>query len=253
MISEFPLFVFTTLAGLAAGAYIANAIFVGTDKDAKRPWLFPLVCIVLLGAGLLGCLGHLGRPLMFLNALSNPSSMISQEAYWSIAFGVVLLIDVILCFAKSSSPRVLRIVGAVAAAGLIVVMGNAYFTGYGVVAWTSWATWPLYLVGDLAMGTALLGVFHRELVAKPAFGWTAVVLDVLFVVTTVVAAATFSGLGSGFALFVVAAVVSVVGAVAAFLGLKGKLPVGAAAGVACVAMIAAVACARYCFYAACIL
>ena len=249
MISEFPLFVFTTLAGLAAGAYIASAIFVGTDKDAKHPWLFPLVCIVLLGAGLLGCLGHLGRPTMFLNALGNPSSMIAQEAYWSIAFGVVLLIDVILCFAKDSSPRALRVVGAVAAAGLIVVMGNAYFTGYGVVAWTSWATWPLYLVGDLAMGAALLGVFRRELVAASACGWTAVVLDVLFAATAVVEAVTFSGLGNGFALFIVAAVVSAVGAVAAFLGLKGKLPAGTAAVVACAAMIAAVACARYCFYA----
>ena len=41
MISEFPLFCFTTLAGLAAGAYAVNAFFPA-GKDSKRAWLFPL-------------------------------------------------------------------------------------------------------------------------------------------------------------------------------------------------------------------
>ena len=253
MISEFPLFVFTTLAGLAAGAYIVSAIFTASDKEEKRPWLFPLTCIVLLGVGLLGCLGHLGRPMMFLNALSNPSSMISQEAYWSIAFGILVLIDVILRFAKGTSPRALRIVGAVAGAGLIIVMGNAYFTGYGVETWANWATWPLYAVGDLAMGAALVSAFNKELVTRPAFGWTAVVLDVLFAVTAIAEAALFAGLGEDMALFVVAGVLSLAGAAVAFLGLKKKMGAGTAAVIGCVAMIVAVACARWCFYAASIL
>lgn len=253
MISEFPLFVFTTLAGLAAGAYVMDAIFDGRPQGTKRPWLFPLVCIVLLGVGLLGVLGHLGRPAMFLNALSNPTAMIAQEAYWSIAFGVLMVADLALCAAKGGSPRALRIVAAIAAAGLMVVMGNAYFTSYGVEAWASWATWPLYVVGDLAMGATLLAAFRRALVAKPAFGWTAVVLDVLFAATAAFEASRFAGLGQDAALFVVAAVVSLVGAVVALLGLKGKLGANVAAIVACVAMVVAVAAARYCFYAASIL
>ena len=78
MISEFPLFAFTTLAGLSGGAYVAAAVFGGADAgEKKRAWLLPLVCLVLLGLGLLGCLGHLGRPLMFMNALANPTSMIA--------------------------------------------------------------------------------------------------------------------------------------------------------------------------------
>ena len=194
MISELPLFVFTTLAGLAAGAYFVNAVFARKDKKDERPWLFSLICIVLLGVGLLGCLGHLGRPAMFLNALANPASMISQEAYWSIAFGVVMVIDLVLCFAKGACPRALRIVGAIAAAGLMAVMGNAYFTGHGVVVWANWLTWPLYLVGDLAMGAALVAAFDAELTRKPAFGWTTVVLDVLFAATAVAEAVSFAGL-----------------------------------------------------------
>ena len=80
MISEFSLFLFTTLGGLAAGAYVAAAIFPDVDRKPKRPWLFPLVCLALLGVGLLGVLGHLGRPERFLLAMSNPSSMIAEEA-----------------------------------------------------------------------------------------------------------------------------------------------------------------------------
>ena len=47
MISEFPLFLFTTLAGIAAGAYVVSVAFP-VGKDAKKAWLFPLVCLVLL-------------------------------------------------------------------------------------------------------------------------------------------------------------------------------------------------------------
>lgn len=252
MISEFPLFVFTTLAGLAAGASVVSAVFF-TKEEEKRSWMLPLACLVLLGVGLLGCLGHLGRPLMFLNALSNPSSMISQEAYWSIAFGALLVVDVVLCFVKGACPRVVRVIEAIAAAGLVVVMGNAYFTGYGVEAWTNVVTWPLYLVGDLAMGAALTSVFAPSLCTKPAFAYLAIALDVIFAVVSVVEFTGFSSLGHDAMLFGVAAVLSIIGAAISFAGAKGKFSPMAAAAATAVVMILAVALARYCFYAASIL
>lgn len=252
MISEFPLFVFTTLAGLAAGTSIVSAVFFPKD-EAKRSWVLPLVCLVLLGVGLLGCLGHLGRPLMFLNALSNPTSMISQEAYWSIAFGVLLVVDVVLCCVKGACPRVVRVVEAIAAAGLIIVMGNAYFTGYGVEAWANAATWPLYLAGDLAMGAALASVFAPKLCEKPAFAYLAVALDVIFAVVSIVEFTSFSNLGHDAMLFGIAAALSIVGAAISVAGVKSKLSPMATAAATAVVMVLAVAFARYCFYAASIL
>ena len=88
MISEFPLFLFTTLAGLAAGAYAVSAVFP-VGKDPKKAWLFPLVCGILLAVGLVGLPLHLGRPERMLIALTQPGAMIAQEAYWSMAFGVI--------------------------------------------------------------------------------------------------------------------------------------------------------------------
>ena len=162
MISEFPLFLFTTLAGVAAGAYVVSVAFP-VGKDAKNTWLFPLVCLVLLAVGLAGLPLHLGRPERLLVALSQPGAMIAQEAYWSIALGVILLIDLVISKTKGSSPRGLRIVGGIAELGLMLVMSNAYFVSIGVSAWASWQTFLLFILGDLAMGAALLALLESGL------------------------------------------------------------------------------------------
>ena len=103
-----PLLVFTTFAGLAAGAYAVDALCgngrAGSGAAAPaRPWLFPLVCLVLLGLGLCGTLLHLGQPLRFVNGMANPGSMIAQEAYWSIAFGAVIVVDLAVAKAKGDA------------------------------------------------------------------------------------------------------------------------------------------------------
>lgn len=200
MISEFPLFVFTTLAGLSAGAYVASAAFpvggrenagvalagkagglggpdgvgaagaVGADARGARPWLFPLVCLALLGLGLVGCLGHLARPALFLNALVNPRAGIAQEAYLSIAYGVLLLlVECIVVLRGKKSSRILSLACAVAAVGLTVVMGMAYLANLGTPAWVSWATVPLFVLGDALMGFALYPLFSGWAYRKTAF------------------------------------------------------------------------------------
>lgn len=90
-----PLLVFTTFAGFAAGAYAVDAV-CGNGREAKTPWLFPLVCVVLLGIGLCGTLAHLGQPLRFMNGMANPASGISQESYWAIALGIVIVVDLVI-------------------------------------------------------------------------------------------------------------------------------------------------------------
>ena len=250
MISEFPLFVFTTLAGLSGGAYVARAVFDSKDSEvgAKRAWLLPLVCLVLLGAGLLGCLGHLGRPLMFMNALANPTSMIAEEAYWSIAFGIVVLIDVALCLKKGACPRGLHIAGAVFACVLMAAMSNAYFSSHAVAAWTNLATWPMFIVGDLVMGFALYGAVATMAVEAKAVLPVAV-FGVLFALAAAGEAFVFVAAGADAALIVVGAVLAALGAAVALATKKDKRT----AVVVFVVLFAAVAIARYGFYAASIL
>lgn len=250
MISELPLFLFTTLAGLAAGAYIASAVFP-LGKDAKRPWLFPLVCLLLLGLGLLALPSHLEHPERMLAAFSQPGAMIAQEAYWSIAFAIVVLVDLIVSKVKGTLPRALRIVGAVAAAGLVVVMANAYFVSAGIPAWCSWQVFPLYIFGDLAMGAALLPLFEKTLMEKGSFVTTAGVLSLLAAVSMALEAVHFSSVDESMILLVIGAIVALVGAVLQFAAKAGKLSGENTKVYVFVCLFIGVAIARYGFYAAC--
>lgn len=251
MISEFPLFVFTTLGGLSAGAYIANAVFP-LDKERKNPWLFDLVCLVLLGLGLIGCLGHLERPAMFMNALANPAAGIAQEAYLSIVFGVLLLVDFIVVLAKRESPRALQIVGAVAAFGMTLVMGMAY-TGYlATPAWATPVTVPMFVLGDLVMGFALYAVFAKEAYAKVAFFGAIVALQALAAIAFALEAAHFSGVGLDPVPFIAAIVVAPVLSVVIASVARKKSSIGLAIAVFACSLVG-VCIVRWAFYAASIL
>ena len=245
MISEFPLFLFTTLAGLGGGAYALSAVFP-TGKDAKRAWLFPLVCLVLLGVGLIGLPLHLGHPERMFIALTQPGAMIAQEAYWSIALGIILLVDVVLCKTKGAAPRALRAVGAIAALGLMFVMANAYFASKAIAAWASWQTFPLFILGDLAMGAALLALFDADLAKDAKFVLVAAVLSAL-------EAVHFAGVGADMILLAIGAVAAVVAAIVQFVAKSGKIAPRTAAIAAFVCVFVGVALSRYGFYAACVL
>ena len=259
MISEFPLFTFTTLAGLAAGAYLIDVIFAlrGTKSEsagrAVKPWVFPLVCLILLGVGLIGCLAHLGRPERFMNALANPTAMIAQEAYWSIAFGMFALVDFIMGLMGKKTPNVVRIIGAVAGAGLMVVMSNAYFTAHGVGAWTHPLTWLLFLVGDLAMGAALVGALRSAVVQDSAFRIMALVLYCVVALATIGECVNFASHGHSVVPFAIAAVITAAGIVVDCVARNRKMKPEAVAIGVCVLIIIGVAISRYGFYMASII
>ncbi|MDO4442719.1 MAG: dimethyl sulfoxide reductase anchor subunit [Slackia sp.] len=264
MISEFPLFCFTTLAGLGAGAYAVNAVFP-MAKSSKRAWLFPFACMILLAIGLLGLPMHLGRPERMLIALTQPSAMIAQEAYWSIALGIVLLVDTLLVKFKGRAPRALSIVGAVFALVLMFVMGNAYFVSLAIPAWASWATFLLFVCGDFAMGAALAFLLDNVLSEgkgekeadtasrQTMFSNARIVLAALALVSLAIEAVHFSNVGLSFAPFAASAVIAAAGIGAIVAARMGKLTGKAAVWAEFVCLFAAVAIARYAFYAACVL
>lgn len=248
MISEFPLLVFTVFAGLAAGAYVAAAVFPPEGALKRRAWVLPVVCMVLLGIGLVGTLLHLQRPDRFLNAMANPLAPITQEAYWSIAFGVLLVVDVVVGAVRGRSPRALRVVGALAAVGLMAVTGLAYGSNYGVPAWCGWATFPLFFVGDVAMGFALYLVLERGRSGVSVLATVSAVAALLFAASCAGVAAQLAGAGAQWALAVAGCVLAAAGVAAGFLARKGGVPLVAAS---CACVLVAVVLVRYGFYAAC--
>ena len=259
-----PLLVFTTFAGLAAGAYAVDALCgngrAGVVESGAasapasapaRPWLFPLVCLVLLGVGLCGTLLHLGQPLRFVNGMANPGSMIAQEAYWSIAFGVIVLVDLVVAKVKGAAVRPVRWVGALVAVGLMVVTGLAYYQSLGLPVWSGAATVPLFLVGDLALGAGLCALLDRATLANGNLACANVACGIAFGIVLCAFGLHLARIGAdATGLLVASGIVGPLGAsLAAAATRAGTLsaPVG---GIAVCALAAAgVVLARFAFFA----
>ena len=137
--------------------------------------------------------------------------MIAEEAYWSIAFGALMLVDFVLLLRRGASPRAVRVVAAVAAGALMCVMGWAYFTSYGNPAWAAWQTLPLFVLGDLVMGSALWALMREGAYRSDAFAAAFAVLGALAVASIALIAAHFAGLGYGALPFAAAVVLVVAG------------------------------------------
>lgn len=251
MISEFLLFVFTTLGGIAAGLYLMGALFPRKDKDMAKAWLLPLTCLVLLGLGLLFVLFHLQQPQRFLNALANPTAGITLEAYFSMAFGLFVLIDCALLFFKKKDVRAVQLLGAVFGVGLTCVMGYQYLTSMNVPAWCSWQSLPFFVVLDIAMGAAVYPLFAKGIYGNGTYANASLAIQLAGAACLALEALHFAGVGLSPIPFAIGAAAL---AASAFFIVKAKAdPAGSNAFIVCALVIIGVVLARYAYYAASIL
>ena len=150
------LFLFTLLGGLAAGAYVFETCFQRTRKG-ERPWLVPLIVVVLFAIGMIAAATHvhsLSRAFASIGAGTvNFGSGMVKEVLLAGIFFILALIDLIITFVKKDSPFALRVIGAIAAVLVIVLMGTAYIDVYGNAVWSNApATVLTFVAGALAMG-----------------------------------------------------------------------------------------------------
>ena len=170
---EWPLVVFSTLAIMGAGL-LSTPLFAwaiaGTPALAAgaMPW-----GVVLLGAGLIVSVGHLGRPLRApLAPLGLGRSRLSAEI---VAAGAALVVGGVAAAMPYVSP-VLDLVAATAAVAFLVALGAVYSlpgqeTWRGAVAW-------MPLTTGLGFGAvSLTGHWGESLVAVGAFAAVALAVD----------------------------------------------------------------------------
>lgn len=251
MISEFPLFVFTTLGGLSAGLVMAMALFPATEKQ-ERPWLAPLTALVMLGVGMLGVLFHLKRPALFLLALRNPSAGITQEAYCGIVLGVLLLILLIVCWRKGQAPKWLIWTSAVVSLILTFIMGFAYMVNVGTPAWANWTTVPLFVIGDIAMGLALWAVLSKKVLENHTFTFTVIIILAVLAVIMLLTGLHFGSVGNNALLIYIGLIVAGGGGIAVAAAAQ-KAFANWQSGVLVACVIIGVCLSRWGFYAASIL
>lgn len=274
-IAEMPLALFTTLAPLGAGAFIALVLAFFTasfsDEQLKRIDRMTLIPAVVVLVGFAASFFHLASPLHAVGVFAGVgSSPLSNEILVGSVFVVLMAVYVILALAGKLHGGARKGLAAVVAAAAVVF---ACFTGLAYVMPTiaSWNTplAPVQLLGFALVGGMALGTFVLALAgsladaAKGPFKTAGVVVAVAgavlavgaFVAQVMGVNALENALVSGASLvdgavmwMAIAAICLVMAAVATVMALRGVNPVGVAAfavGFAAVGIFAA----RLVFYA----
>lgn len=246
MITEFALYLFTTLGGTAAGLYAASAVFPMRGKKANLA--VAIIPLALLAIGGCALLLHLGHPERMFNAFHNPQAGITMEGYAGMAFGAVVVIDLLLTWFKGSTPRAVRCIGALCGLALCFVMGLTYFNYISMPEWHQPITLCFFLLVDVAAGFALAGAINQQVDQTHAFNAVTIALALVAAVVIAVEGATFGSFGFSVTPFAIGAVLAIAAAVVAVFARKRSDAKLYWAVFAC--LFIGMAVARYAFYAA---
>lgn len=247
------LFAFTMLGGLAAGAYVFETVLRKT-RESARPWLVPLVVVVLFAAGLIAAATHVHSfahafDSLFCGTVNFGAGMVHEVAVSGLFF-VLALIDLIVVAVKKSTPYALRVVTAVVALVCIVLMGVAYIDILGNSVWCNApATVVSFVGGGLAMGLALFAVLDSEGFGTGISRVLGLVANIVLAVGIALEIMAFSEAGLDTMMQIAALIIAPV-ASCVLLGVATKATNARAVAIAiCVLSIVGVALSRWAFYA----
>lgn len=275
MMAELPLALFTTLAPIGAGAFIALAVAFFTtkfsDEQLKKIDRMTTIPVVVLVAGFICAFFHLASPMHAFGVFAGlGASPLSNELLAGVVFAVLAIVYWIVALAGKLGEGVRKGFAAVVAVMAIVF---ACFTGaaYMMETIVSWNTpmVPVAVLGFSLLGGVSLGVLVLALsgaledAAKGGFKMAAPVVLVVGLVLGVagllVQVMSVSGMGNALvdgADLVAAAsapmwigvVCMVVAAAAAFMALRNSKSTALAAAAPVLAIMGVFA-ARLAFYA----
>lgn len=275
MMAELPLALFTTLAPIGAGAFIALAVAFFTtkfsDEQLKKIDRMTTIPVVVLVAGFICSFFHLASPMHAFGVFAGlGASPLSNELLAGVVFAVLAIVYWVMALAGKLGEGARKGFAAVVAVMAIVF---ACFTGaaYMMETIVSWNTpmVPVAVLGFSLLGGVCLGVLVLALsgaledAAKGGFKMAAlavlVVGLVLGVAGLLVQVMSVSGMGNALvdgADLVAAAsapmwigvVCMVVAAVAAFMSLRNSKSTALAAAAPVLAIVG-VFVARLAFYA----
>ena len=275
MMAELPLALFTTLAPVGAGAFIALAVAFFTtkfsDEQLKKIDRMTTIPVVVLVAGFICAFFHLASPMHAFGVFAGlGASPLSNELLAGVVFAVLAIVYWIVALAGKLGEGARKGFAAVVAVMAVVF---ACFTGaaYMMETIASWNTpmVPVAVLGFSLLGGVSLGVLVLALsgaledAAKGGFKMAALVVLVIGLVLGVagllVQVMSVSGMGNALvdgADLVAAAsapmwigvVCMVVAAAAAFMALRNSKSTALAAAAPVLAIVGVFA-ARLAFYA----
>ena len=272
--AELPLALFTTLASIGAGAFIALAIAFTTakftDDQLKKIDKMTAIPVVIAIVGFICAAFHVANPLHALGVFAGiGASPLSNELVVGIVFMVVAIIYLIVALAGKlgGARKAFAIVVAILAIIFAVFMGLAYMIAT-VTSWNNFLV-PVQMLGYALLGgaavTALVLALSQATGEEQAAGYKSPLLGVTIVGAVLAiagllihvfmiagggnAVTTGTGLLAGAApLLVIGIVFIVIAAIELVRGLKKGMTTGIAARATIEAVIGVLA-ARLAFYA----
>ena len=272
--AELPLALFTTLASIGAGAFIALAIAFTTakftDDQLKKIDKMTAIPVVIAIVGFICAAFHVANPLHALGVFAGiGASPLSNELVVGIVFMVVAIIYLIVALAGKlgGARKAFAIVVAILAIIFAVFMGLAYMIAT-VTSWNNFLV-PVQMLGYALLGgaavTALVLALSQATGEEQAAGYKSPLLSVTIVGAVLAiagllihvfmiagggnAVTTGTGLLAGAApLLVIGIVFIVIAAIELVRGLKKGMTTGIAARATIEAVIGVLA-ARLAFYA----
>ena len=274
MMAEMPLALFTTLAPIGAGAFIALAVAFFTtkftDEQLKKIDRMTTIPVVVLVAGFICAFFHLASPMHAFGVFAGlGASPLSNELFAGVVFAVLAIVYWIVALAGKLGEGARKGFAAVVAVMAIVF---ACFTGaaYMMETIASWNTpmVPVAVLGFSLLGGVSLGVLVLALsgaledAAKGGFKMAAlavlIVGLVLGVAGLLVQVMSVSGMGNALvdgadlvaaasAPMLIGVVCMVVAAAAAFMALRNTKSTALAAAAPVLAVVGVFA-ARLAFY-----
>lgn len=275
MMAELPLALFTTLAPIGAGAFIALAVAFFTtkfsDEQLKKIDRMTTIPVVVLVAGFICSFFHLASPMHAFGVFAGlGASPLSNELLAGVVFAVLAIVYWIMALAGKLGEGARKGFAAVVAVMAIVF---ACFTGaaYMMETIVSWNTpmVPVAVLGFSLLGGVCLGVLVLALsgaLADAAKGGFKMAAPVVLVVGLVLGIAgllvqvmSVSGMGNALvdgadlvaassAPMWIGVVCMVVAAAAAFMALRNSKSTALAAAAPVLAVVGVFA-ARLAFYA----
>ena len=267
--AEMPLALFTTLASMGAGGFIAVAVALFTAKPTDeqlakidRLTLVPLVLVIL---GFIAAFFHLTNPLHAINIFNGlGSSPLSNEIATGSVVAIVYCILAAMGKLSAGARRGFCAVVAVLAVVFALMMGAAYMMDT-IVSWNTPAG-PVQMLGFALVGGMAIGVLVTSQAGVDAtngsFGTAGMVVSAAGVVLgaggLAVQAMTVSGManaivagsalvGEATAVIAVAVVALIAACACTVVALRRKNGFGLAA-LASVLALAGILCARLAFY-----
>ncbi len=272
--AELPLALFTTLASIGAGAFIALAIAFATakftDDQLKKIDKMTAIPVVIAIVGFICAAFHVANPLHALGVFAGiGASPLSNELVVGIVFMVVAIIYLIVALAGKlgGARKAFAIVVAILAVIFAVFMGLAYMIAT-VTSWNNFLV-PVQMLGYALLGgaavTALVLALSQATGEEQAAGYKSSLLGVTIVGAVLAiagllihvfmiagggnAVTTGTGLLAGAApLLVIGIVFIVIAAIELVRGLKKGMTTSIAARATIEAVIGVLA-ARLAFYA----